>query len=89
MESIGKRQRELVKSNANILDWAMKTVSGKKKGPLPNIKIYDFIPHTIVPKDVTNPFIPFTNPEELKKYKREQAQKAKSPGKPPKKTKKN
>ena len=29
--SLGKRQRELVKGNAEILDWAMKTVSGKKK----------------------------------------------------------
>ena len=31
LESIGKRERELVKSNADILDWAMKIVSGKKK----------------------------------------------------------
>ena len=36
----------------------MKTVSSKKKVPLPNV------PYTIVPKDVTNPSIPFTNPEE-------------------------
>ena len=35
MESLIKRQRELTKSNANILDWAMKTVLGKKKVPLP------------------------------------------------------
>ena len=70
LESIGKRQRELTKSNADILDWAMKTLSGKKKVPLPNIQISDYIPYTIVPKDVTNPFIPFTNPEKLEKYKR-------------------
>ena len=40
LESIGKRQQGLVKSNANILDWAMKTVSGKKKVSLPNIQIF-------------------------------------------------
>ena len=37
LESIGKRQCKLVKSNVEILDWAMKTVSSKKKVPLPNI----------------------------------------------------
>ena len=41
LESIGKRQCELVKSNVDILDWAMKTVSSKKKVPLPNIQISD------------------------------------------------
>ena len=35
IESLAKRQRELTKSNAKILDWAMKTVSGKKKVSLP------------------------------------------------------
>ena len=35
MESLAKRQRELIESNAKILDLAMKTVSGKKKVPLP------------------------------------------------------
>ena len=69
LESIGERQRELVKSNTDILDWAMKTVSGKKKVTLPNIQISDYVPYTIVPKDVTNPFIPFTNPEKPEKYK--------------------
>ena len=34
MESLEKRQRELTESNAKILDWAMKTVSSKKKIPL-------------------------------------------------------
>ena len=43
----------------------MKIVLGKKKEPLPNIQIYDYLPYTIVPKDVTNSSIPFTNPEEL------------------------
>ena len=35
MDSLAKRQRELIESNAKILDWAMKIVSGKKKVPLP------------------------------------------------------
>ena len=66
LESIGKRQHEIVKSNADLLDWAMKTVSGKKKVPLPNIQISDYVPYSIVPKDVTNPSITFTNLEEPK-----------------------
>ena len=66
-ESIGKRQCEPVKSNSDILDWAMKTMSSKKKVTLPNIQIY--VPYTIEPKDVTNPFVPFTNPEKPKIYK--------------------
>ena len=96
----------------------MKTISVKKKVPLPTIQISDYKPYTIVPKDVTNPSIPFTNPEEpreipfvpfktlpqdetygtirmsrrtheeIEKYKREQAQKAKSLEKSPKETKK-
>ena len=49
MESLAKRQRELIESNAKILDWAMKTVSGKKKAPLPQIRIFDCMPYTIVP----------------------------------------
>ena len=35
MESLAKKQCELTKSNAKILDLAMKTVLGKKKVPLP------------------------------------------------------
>ena len=62
MESLAKRQRELTESNAKILDWAMKIVSSKKKVPLPQIQIYDCVPYTIVPQDVTNPPIPFSNP---------------------------
>ena len=33
LESLAMRQRELTESKAKILDWAMKTVSGKKKIP--------------------------------------------------------
>ena len=35
LESLAKRQRELTERNAKILDWPMKTVSNKKKVPLP------------------------------------------------------
>ena len=63
METIGKRQRELTEANVEILDWAMKTVLGKKKVPLPHIRISDCIPYTIVLKDVANPVIPFHNPD--------------------------
>ena len=52
LESVGKRQRELTKGNTEILDWAMKTVSGKKKVTLPNIQIFDYVPYRIVPLDV-------------------------------------
>ena len=54
LESIGKRQHELVMSNADILDWAMKIVSVKKKVPQPNIQVFYYVPYTIVPKDVTD-----------------------------------
>ena len=64
LESLVKREHELVKRNVEILDWAMKIVSGKKKAPLPNIQISNYVPYSIVPKDVTNPSIPFTNLEE-------------------------
>ena len=62
MESLTKRQCELIESNAKILDWAMKTISSKKKVPLPQIRISDCIPYTIVPPDVTDPPIHFSNP---------------------------
>ena len=62
LKSIGKRQCELVKSNVENLDWAMKTIFGKKKVPLPNIQISDYVPYTIVPLGVDKPNIPFTNP---------------------------
>ena len=40
----------------------MKTVLNKKKVSLPQIKISDCVPYTIVPQGVTNPQIPFSNP---------------------------
>ena len=62
MESLAKRHHELTKSNVKILDWAMKTASSKKKVSLPQIKIFNCVPYTIVPKGLTNPPIPFSNP---------------------------
>ena len=62
LESLAKRQRELTESNGKILDWAMKTVSNKKKLPLPQIIILDRMPYTVVPQGVKNPPIPFSNP---------------------------
>ena len=41
LESLAKRKRELTKSHAKILDWAMKTVSSNKRVPLPQIRISD------------------------------------------------
>ena len=40
----------------------MKTVSSKKKIPLPQIRISDCRPYTIVPQGVIDPPIPYTNP---------------------------
>ena len=40
----------------------MKTVSGKKKVPLPNIQISNYVPYTIVPLGVDKLDIPFTHP---------------------------
>ena len=42
----------------------MKTVSGKKKVPLLQIRISYYMPYTIVPRDVTGPPIPFSNPNQ-------------------------
>ena len=44
LESLAKRQRELTNNNAKILDWAMKTVSNKKKVSLPlmSLKVIHF-----------------------------------------------
>ena len=61
LKSSAKRQRELTESNAKILDWAMKTVSNKKKVSLPQIRILDCVPYTIVPPGETNPVLPFLN----------------------------
>ena len=62
LESLAKRQRELIKSNEKILDWAMKTVSKKKKVSLPQIRISDYVPYTIVPPRETNLVLHFLNP---------------------------
>ena len=59
------RQRELTESNAKILDWAMKTVSSKKKIPLPQIRISDYRPYIVLPQGVTKPSIPCTNPNSI------------------------
>ena len=65
LESLGMRKRELTESNAKILDWAMKTVSNKKKIPLPQIRISDCRPYTVLPQSVTEPSIPYTNPDSI------------------------
>ena len=61
LETLAKRQRELTKSNAKILDWAIKTISNKKKVSLPQIRISDCVPYTVVPPGETNPILPFLN----------------------------
>ena len=40
----------------------MKTVSNKKKVSLTQIRISDCVPYTVVSQGVTNPPIPFSNP---------------------------
>ena len=40
----------------------MKTVLNKKKVPLPQIRISNYVPYTIVPLGETNPVLPFLNP---------------------------
>ena len=65
LESLAMRHQELTESNAKILDWAMKTVSSKKKIPLLQIRISDCRPYTIVPQGVTDPPIPYTNPDSI------------------------
>ena len=65
LESLAMRQRELTESNAKILDWAMKTISSNKKIPLPQIRISNCRPYTVVPQGVTNPPIPYTNPDSI------------------------
>ena len=39
LESLAMRKRELTESNAKILEWAMKTVSNRKKISLPQIRL--------------------------------------------------
>ena len=65
LESLAMRHRELTESNAKILDWAMKTVSNKKKIPLPQIRISNCRPYTIVPQGVTNRPIRYTNSDSI------------------------
>ena len=65
LDSLAMRHPEHTKSNAKILDWAMKTVSSKKKIPLPQIRISNYRPYTIVPWGVTDPPIPYTNPDSI------------------------
>ena len=59
------RQQELTESNAKIRDWAMKTVSNKKKIPLPQIQISYCRPYIVLPRCVTEPSIPYTNPDSI------------------------
>ena len=66
LESLAKRQIELTKSNAKFFDWAMKTVSNKKKVSLPQIRISNYVPYTIVPQGETNPVLPFLNPNPVR-----------------------
>ena len=40
----------------------MKIVSNKKKVPLPQIRISDYVPYTVVPPSETTPILPFINP---------------------------
>ena len=42
----------------------MKVVSGKKKVSLPQINISDYVPYIIVPQDVQDFVIPFSQPAE-------------------------
>ena len=65
LESLAMRQRELIESNAKILDWAMKIVSNKKKIPLPQIRISDYKPYTVLSQGVTKPSIPYTNQDSI------------------------
>ena len=64
LESMGKRQKKLVKANTKILNWVMKAVSDKKKVPLPQFRISNYVPYTIVPPGLDNYEIPhcFSNP---------------------------
>ena len=62
VESLAKRHRELIECNAKIIDWVMKTVTGKKKVSLPQIRISDCIPYTLVPQDIIDPPNTLFNP---------------------------
>ena len=62
METLSKRKCELIEGNAEILDWVMRIVLGKKKVQLLQIRISDCIPYTIMPLDEQTPHRLFTNP---------------------------
>ena len=49
MESIALRKGDLIKSNVKMLNWAIATVSGKKKVAMPKLIILDLVPYVIVP----------------------------------------
>ena len=74
MESIALTQVELIKENVKILDWAMATVSSKKKKfPVPKITISDYIPYVIQPPyehAFIGPLVCLRSPQDLKKTKR-------------------
>ena len=65
LESLAMRKQELTKSNAKILDWTTKTVSIKKKIPLPQIRISDCRSYTVPPQGVTKQSISYTNPDSI------------------------
>ena len=54
LESLGKRQKELVEANTKILNWAMKAVSDKKQVPLPQFRMSNCVPYTVVPLGLDN-----------------------------------
>ena len=70
MESLSKRHYELTNENEEILNWAMKTMLGKKKVPLPHIRILDYVPYNMAPKDAEEVFIPFSQPNESLKIQK-------------------
>ena len=49
IKSIALRHGDLIKSNVDMLSWAIGTASGKKKVSMLKITISDFVPHVIVP----------------------------------------
>ena len=49
MGSVAQRQVGLIKGNVKMLDWAMETISWKKKIPTLKITISDYIPYVIQP----------------------------------------
>ena len=54
--SLSITQAELIKGNLKMLDWAMTTVSGKKKNAAPKITISDCIPY-VIPSPYEHAFV--------------------------------